>query len=77
MVFMVFLWQAEGPSLDLSSVMKVLFGLLYIPLLTSHFILLRQLESGVFWVLLVLVIGIIGDTVALYVGKSRGKRKLM
>lgn len=77
MVFMVFLWQAEGPSLDLSSVMKALFGLLYIPLLTSHFVLLRLLESGVFWVLLVLVIGIIGDTVALYVGKSLGKRKLL
>ena len=77
MVFMVFLWQVKGPSPDLSSVMKVMFGLLYIPLLTSHFILLRQLESGVYWVLLVLVISIIGDTVALYVGKSLGKRKLL
>lgn len=77
MVFMVFLWQVKGPSLDLSSVMKVLFGILYIPLLTSHFVLLRLLESGVYWVLLVLVIGIIGDTVALYVGKSLGKSKLL
>ncbi len=76
-VFMVFLWQVRKSSPDLSSVMKVLFGLLYIPLLTSHFILLRKLESGVYWVLLVLVIGIIGDTVALYVGKSLGKRKLL
>ncbi|HOG11990.1 MAG: phosphatidate cytidylyltransferase [Smithellaceae bacterium] len=76
-VFMVFLWQVRKSFPDPSSVMKVMFGLLYIPLLTSHFVLLRKLEGGIYWVLLVLVIGIIGDTVALYVGKSLGKRKLL
>lgn len=76
-VFMVFLWQVRKSFPDPSSVMKVMFGLLYIPLLTSHFVLLRKLENGIYWVLLVLVIGIIGDTVALYVGKSLGKRKLL
>ncbi|MEN6360720.1 MAG: phosphatidate cytidylyltransferase [Smithella sp.] len=76
-VFMVFLWRIKESTFDVSSVMKVMFGLIYIPLLTSHFILLRKLDQGVYWVLLVLVIGIIGDTVALYVGKSLGKRKLL
>ena len=76
-VFIVFLWKVNDTSFDVSSVAKVIFGMLYIPLLTSHFILLRKLDSGIYWILLVLVIGIVGDTVAMYVGKSLGKRKLL
>ncbi|PKN20993.1 MAG: hypothetical protein CVU71_04240 [Deltaproteobacteria bacterium HGW-Deltaproteobacteria-6] len=78
-VFIVFLWKVDETSFDVSSVAKVIFGMLYIPLLTSHFILLRKLDnnSGIYWILLVLVIGIVGDTVAMYVGKSLGKRKLI
>jgi phosphatidate cytidylyltransferase len=76
-VFIVFLWRVNETSLDVSSVAKVIFGMVYIPLLTSHFILLRQLDQGIYWILLVLVIAIIGDTVALYVGKSLGRRKLI
>lgn len=76
-VFIVFLWKVNETNFDVSSVAKVIFGMLYIPLLTSHFILLRKLDNGIYWVLLVLVVGIVGDTVALYVGKSLGKRKLI
>jgi phosphatidate cytidylyltransferase len=76
-VFIVFLWKVNETNFDVSSVAKVIFGMAYIPLLTSHFILLRKLDSGIYWILLVLVIGIIGDTVALYVGKAFGKRKLL
>ncbi len=76
-VFMVFLWGVNETSLDVSLVSRVIFGMIYIPLLTSHFILLRKLEYGILWILLVLVTGIIGDTVAMYVGKSLGKRKLI
>lgn len=75
--FIVFLWRVNETNFDVSRVAKVIFGMLYIPLLTSHFIFLRKLESGVYWVLLVLIIGIIGDTVAMYVGKALGKRKLI
>ncbi len=77
MVFIVFLWNVNETTFDVSSVSKVVFGMVYIPLLTSHFIMLRKLDSGIYWVLLVLVIGIVGDTVAMYVGKSLGKRKLI
>jgi phosphatidate cytidylyltransferase len=49
---------------------------MYIPLLTSHFILLRLLENGVYWILLVLIIAIVGDTAGLYIGKYFGKNKL-
>jgi phosphatidate cytidylyltransferase len=77
LVFIIFLWKVDETSFDVSTVAKVIFGMVYIPLLASHFILLRKLDSGIYWILLVLVIGIIGDTVALYVGKSLGKRKLL
>ncbi|MHB8139465.1 MAG: phosphatidate cytidylyltransferase [Smithellaceae bacterium] len=76
-VFIVFLWKVNETNFDVSSVAKVIFGMLYIPLLASHFIMLRKLDSGTSWILFVLVIGIVGDTVALYVGKSLGKRKLI
>lgn len=76
-VFIVFLWRVREDTFDVNSVAKVIFGIVYIPLLTSHFILLRKLDSGIYWIILVLVIAIIGDTVALYVGKTLGKRKLL
>lgn len=76
-VFIVFLWKVNETNFDMSAVAKVIFGMLYIPLLASHFIMLRKLVSGIDWILFVLVIGIVGDTVALYVGKSLGKRKLI
>lgn len=75
--FMVYLWKISGDNLDISSVAKVVFGLFYIPFLTSHFILLRKLDNGIYWIFLVLVIAIVGDTLALYVGKSMGRRKLI
>lgn len=76
-VFMVFLWRVDESHFDLSSVLKVVFGMIYLPLLTAHFILLRKLDAGVSWIFLVLVIGIVGDTVAMYVGRALGKRKLI
>lgn len=76
-VFIAFLWKVTESSFEIASVAKVIFGIVYIPLLTSHFILLRKLDEGIYWIFLVLVIAIIGDTVALYVGKSLGKRKLI
>lgn len=76
-VFIVFLWRVSEQTFDVLSVAKVVFCMMYIPLLTSHFILLRKIESGIYWIILVLVIAIIGDTVALYVGKTFGKRKLI
>ncbi len=76
-IFIVFLWRVNETNFDISRVARVIFGLVYIPLLTSHFIFLRKLDDGVYWILIVLVIGIVGDTVAMYIGKSLGKRKLI
>ncbi len=41
-VFIVFLWKVNETNFDVSSVAKVIFGMVYIPLLTSHFILLQK-----------------------------------
>ena len=75
-VFILFLWSVKESTFDVFLVAKVIFGIMYIPLLTSHFILLRLLEDGVYWILLVLIISIVGDTAGLYVGKYFGKNKL-
>jgi phosphatidate cytidylyltransferase len=75
-VFILFLWSVKESTFDVLIVAKVIFGIMYIPLLTSHFILLRLLEKGVYWILLVLIIAIVGDTAGLYIGKYFGKNKL-
>jgi phosphatidate cytidylyltransferase len=53
-----------------------LMGILYVPLLIGHLLLLRGLPHGIPWVFLVLVIVMSGDSGAYYVGCNFGKRKL-
>lgn len=53
-----------------------LLGFLYVPLLMSFLVLLRDLDHGVQWIFLLLIIVMSGDTAAYYVGSSLGKRKL-
>ncbi len=74
--FIIFLGSVKEASFDVVSVAKVIFGLMYIPFLLSHFILLRGLDQGVLWVLFVLVLAFAGDITALYIGKYFGKNKL-
>ena len=54
----------------------ILFGFLYVPLLLGHLALLRMLPHGREWVFLVLVIIMIGDSAAYFVGTYLGKRRL-
>lgn len=53
-----------------------LLGFLYIPLLMSFLVLLRDMDHGVKWIFLLLIIVMSGDTAAFYVGSTLGKRKL-
>ncbi len=76
-VFIMFLWQVKEENFDIVKIAKVIFGIIYIPFLMSHFILLRKLPDGEWWVMFVLVLALIGDTAALYVGKYFGKKKLL
>lgn len=63
--------QSVGRDLAIS-----MFGLLYIPLLLSHAVLLRALPQGRAWIFLVLFVVMASDTMAYFVGKTWGKRRL-
>lgn len=76
LVFLGFLLQAVRHSFDFAVLAKVLLGVFYVGFGFSHLTLIRQLPDGVTWVFLILVLGFAGDTIAFYVGKTWGKRKL-
>src|SRR4030043_746732 len=76
-VFILFLWSVKESTFDILTVAKVIFGIMYIPCLMVHFILLRKIPAGEFWILFVLVLAFAGDTAALYIGKYFGKNKLL
>ena len=61
------------PTRDL---MVNVLALLYIPLLLGHFIWLRYLSDGQWWVFWLLMVIMAGDTGAFYVGRTWGKTKL-
>lgn len=67
----------EGSSFDISPLARALFGFLYIPLMMSHLVLLRNSKEGVLWVFLMIVLAFSGDIAAFYAGRTFGKRKLM
>lgn len=51
-------------------------GLLYIPILLSHLVLLYSFPDGAEWIFLLLLLVMGSDTAAYYVGSSFGKHKL-
>lgn len=53
-----------------------LLGTLYIGYLVPHFVLLYQSPQGREWVLFVLLVVMVGDAAAYFVGTSLGRRKL-
>jgi len=53
-----------------------LLGILYIPILLSHAVLLRALPSGRYWVLLVFFVVMASDTLAYFVGMKWGRHRL-
>ncbi|MGV8059664.1 MAG: phosphatidate cytidylyltransferase [Smithellaceae bacterium] len=75
--FILFLGSVKEASFNVTTVAKVVFGLMYIPFLISHFILLRSLDKGILWVLFVLVLSFAGDITALYIGRNFGRHKLI
>ncbi len=50
-------------------------GLLYIPLLLGHFVWLRYMTQGEWWILWLLFVICSGDTAAYYTGKALGQKK--
>jgi phosphatidate cytidylyltransferase len=76
-VFSLYLVRIEEESFDLAPVGKVLLGIVYIPLMLSHVILLRSAANGFLWVSFVLVLAFSGDIAAYYLGTMLGRRKLL
>jgi phosphatidate cytidylyltransferase len=75
--FLIFPVKVKKQTFDVTSVMKVVFGFLYIPLMMSYFILIRNMDGGVTWIYFILVLAFAGDTVAFYIGRKFGKKKLL
>jgi len=76
-IFIVSLLRINNRSFDIVPVSKLVLGLMYIPFMLSHFILLRISQDGALWIFFVLVLAFSGDIAAFYVGRTIGKKKLM
>lgn len=76
-VLMLNLLRIRKQGLDMAPAGRALLGILYVPVLMSHFILIRQTQSGILWVFFILVLAFAGDVAAYYVGRGLGKRKLL
>jgi phosphatidate cytidylyltransferase len=75
-LFIQALFRPEEFPVRIEQLSKNLLGLLYVPLLFAHFVLIHQLASGRAWVLFSLVAVYFGDTTAFYIGRAWGRRKL-
>jgi len=76
-ILMLNLLRIREEGLDMIRVGKVILGVMYVPLLMSHFILIRQEPAGIRWIFFILVLAFSGDIAAYYVGKGMGRRKLL
>jgi phosphatidate cytidylyltransferase len=78
-LFILFLFYliaySHIPDLSRDLMVNVL-ALLYIPLLLGHFVWLRYLSDGQWWIFWLLLVIMAGDTGAFYVGRTWGKTKL-
>lgn len=76
-VFLLYLFGTREGALDLNPLGRCVLGYLYLPVMLSHFILLRGGDRGVLWIFFVIVLAFSGDIAAFYAGRTFGKRKLM
>jgi phosphatidate cytidylyltransferase len=76
LTFLLYLWNIKSLSVDLARTGKMLVGLLYLPFSLSYFILLRNVQHGVWFVLFTIVMVCSGDISAYYIGRTFGKHKL-
>ena len=63
--------------MDTAPAARAILGILYIPLLMAHFILIRRTPSGILWIFFILVLAFAGDIAAFYIGRRFGRRKLL
>jgi len=77
MVFILYLFETKESEIDLNPLGRYILGYVYLPVMLSHFILLRSGGEGVLWIFFAVVLAFSGDIAAFYVGRTFGKRKLM
>jgi phosphatidate cytidylyltransferase len=68
------LFQPQGPVPEM--LYRQVTGLVYIPLLLGHLILIRDWDHGVTWIFFLLAVIFAGDTAAFYTGTVLGRHKL-
>ena len=73
---LLFLLQIRAAAIEMSNMGKVVLGFMYMPLLISSFIFMRQAAHGVQWIIFTLALAFSGDIAGLYAGKLFGKRSL-
>ena len=76
LLLLLFLFRVKDMQQVSRDMAMSLVGILYIPLLLSHIVLLRKLPSGADWVFLVLFVVMASDTMAYFVGMNIGKHRL-
>jgi phosphatidate cytidylyltransferase len=75
-VALVSLFQFKTDQTVLDVVIRQLQGIIYIPVLLSFLVLIREGSSGMIWVFVLLAVVFAGDTSAYYVGSYLGRHKL-
>ncbi len=73
-LFLLYLFRAEDMAKNIHQIGVLIIGIIYIPILFSYLIPLR--DMGYRWVLLLLTIIFLCDTGALYTGMLIGRHKL-
>lgn len=76
-VLILHLLQTKKGRLEMNYPARAVMGVIYVPLLISHLILIRALPAGALWVFYVLAVAFAGDVAGYYVGRSLGKGKLL
>ena len=74
--FCVRCFSFKGPEGATREIGLRVFGFLYAGLLFSHFVLIRELTGGQWWILFTFVVVWANDTFAYYGGRRFGRRKL-
>lgn len=76
-LFSLSLLKGKEPGTHLKGVMSIIFGVLYIAVMMSFFILIRCGEEGRAWVFFLIVMAFSTDVFAFYAGRTWGRRKLL
>lgn len=75
-IALISLFQFKTDQTVLGVVIRQLQGIIYIPVLLSFLILIRESTSGMIWTFVLLAVIFAGDTGAYYVGSYLGRHKL-